>query len=456
MNILVGKIGKSVRFNAGKISTGDDTCMILLSTMSRMLPEHNFYILGPNDLNKLSENEKNYIFPNKNVFSIFQQPYKIGEPNLISFESTYDFIIKNNIHFDFGLFITGYVGNHTLCNCLKNQKTGEYYLILNAFKHYAGPYIHILNKLGLPYYTIAEDPRYITVNANELFNRERIVFTQCTERYLTPHQPHIRSYEDHTFVNDTKVKCEYGEVERIFLMGIDKEWRKKIDVERKLKNNKNPKCIVISNGHGCAGLNTGAVVHNGRLKEYKKYIIDGLKDTPYSDTKIYGKWDDPAPQDYPQIQNVMLSDLGEEIADAKYSFVYSIIPGFVTIKPFEMIVRGLIPFLHPDYDKDNLLHFPKFLYVKSPEDFVEKMKYLDENPEKYKLLLEKCFEMISSEYTDGSHIVNKLMHRISEDLNFKYEDHKGVPSLMDHFGEKIVNFDGLNDIIKNKVKSKLF
>jgi len=63
MNILVGKIGKSVRFNAGKISTGDDTCMILLSTMSRMMPEHNFYILGPNDLNKLSKKEQNTFFP---------------------------------------------------------------------------------------------------------------------------------------------------------------------------------------------------------------------------------------------------------------------------------------------------------------------------------------------------------------------------------------------------------
>ena len=454
MNILVGKIGKSVRFNAGKISTGDDTCMILLSTMSRMMPEHNFYILGPNDLNKLSKKEQKYIFPNENVFSIFQEPYVIGNPEdeLVNFDSIYDYIVANNMKFDFGLMITGYVGNHTICNCLVNEKTGEYYLIMNAFKRYAGPYIHVLNKLGLPYYTIAEDPRYITINTNDLFNRERIVFTQCTDRYISPCRPHIRSYEDHTFVEDTKTRCVYGEVERIFLMALDKDWRNKIDIERKLKNTKNPKCIVISNGHGCTGLNTGAVVHNGRLAGYKKYIIDGLKNTPYADTCIFGKWDDPAPQEYPQIKNVMLSDLGEEIADAKYSFVYSIIPGFVTIKAFEMITRGLIPFLHPEYDRDHLLKFPKFLYTESPEDFVRKMKYLDENPDKYKLLINTCFDMISEEYTDGSHVINKIMHVIADDLGFDYEDHKGVEPLMDHFGEKIVDFEKLN----NKNVKKLF
>ena len=71
MNILIGKIGKSIKFKNLKINTGDDSCMILFSTMARMMPEHNFYFCGPNNLNKLSDEERNYIFPNNNVFSLF-------------------------------------------------------------------------------------------------------------------------------------------------------------------------------------------------------------------------------------------------------------------------------------------------------------------------------------------------------------------------------------------------
>ena len=74
MNILIGKIGKAIKFKNLKINTGDDSSMILFSTMARMLPEHNFYFCGPNDLKKLSNEEYNYIFPNGNVHSIYVNP----------------------------------------------------------------------------------------------------------------------------------------------------------------------------------------------------------------------------------------------------------------------------------------------------------------------------------------------------------------------------------------------
>ena len=64
MNILIGKIGKTIKFKNLHINTGDDSSMILFSTMARMLPEHNFYFCGPNDLTKLTNKEYNYIFPN--------------------------------------------------------------------------------------------------------------------------------------------------------------------------------------------------------------------------------------------------------------------------------------------------------------------------------------------------------------------------------------------------------
>lgn len=437
MNILIGKIGKSVRFGTGKISTGDDTCMIVLCNMSRMFPEHNFYLLGPNNLDKVKTDLYNKIFPNYNVFSVYKKGYEIEGEGPFNYDSIIDNIKEQNLNIDFGLFITGYVGTTCLAKCLRNEKTGEYLKQLLAFRKYVGPYVHVLNVLGIPYYTIAEDPRYITINTKELFNRENLIFTQYKDRLIDTYK-HIKSYSDHSFTID-KVPIVYSEVERIFLMALDKNWKDNIDVERKLKNTKNPKCIVISNGHGSGKINTGQVVHNGRFKEYKKYIVDGLKGTPYEDTCIYGKWDDPVPQEYSQFKDTLLIDLKNEIADAKYSFVYSIIPGFVTIKPFEMIVKGLIPFLHPEYDKDHLLNLPEYLYVSSPQDLVEKMKYLDENPEEYKKLLNECLNVITPEYLDGSKIINFIMSKICEDLGIDYTPKLGVEPIMDHFKEGVIN-----------------
>ena len=447
MNILIGKIGKCIKFKNLQIATGGDTYLILYSTMSRMFPEHNFYFFGPNDLNKLTHAEYEYLFPNKNIFSVYAQPKIIGYAGkddgnvLLSHEPTVENIRRQNLHFDFALIFTGYVASLTLCNCIKRSDgSDKYCLVMSAFKRYAGPYVHVLNSFQVPLYTIAEDPRYITIAALELFNRERLILTQMEDCDFKIKHKYITSYTDHTYIKDTVVPCTYADTEKIFLMGVAKDWREKIDIQRKLNNTKNPKCIVLSNGHGTSALDSGSTIHNGRLKGYKEYIIDGLKDTPYADTHIYGKWDDPAPQDFQQIQDRKIIDLGDEIADAKYSLVYSIVKDFVTIKPYEMIIKGLIPFIHPDYDSKHLLKLPDYVYVKDPKDFANKMAELDADPDKYIKVLNECLDCIKPEYLDGSHVVNTFMHKIADNLGFEYKDHPGVPSIMDHFGQHIFDY----------------
>lgn len=458
MNILIGKIGKVIKFKNLQIATGGDTCLILFSTMSRMFPEHNFYFFGPNDLSKLTQAEYEYLFPNKNVFSVYAEPRIIGYSRgiedsgnvLFSFEPTVEKIKELDINPEFALIFTGYVGNHTLCNCIRKKDGSGYCLVMNAFKRYAGPYVHVLNALRIPLYTIVEDPRYVTIHAQDLFNREKLVLTQMTDRRVKVRYKHIRSYEDHTWVTDTAVPCTYADAEKIFLMGVAKDWREKIDVQRKLNNTTNPKCIVLSNGHGTSSLNSSDTIHNGRLQGYKEYIIDGLKDTPYSNTHIYGKWDDPAPQEFPQIQDRKIIDLDDEIADAKYSFVYSIVKDFVTIKPYEMIIKGLIPFIHPDYDSQHLLKLPDYVYVKDPNDFANKMAELDADNDKYLKLLNECFDCIKPEYLDGSHVVNTFMSKICENLNIPFTPHKGVPPIMDHFSHNIFDYNAIDN--SNKMK----
>ena len=71
-NILVGKIGKTVKFTNNKIETGGGNDVILISTIARMHPDWMLWIVGPNELNKI-EGTKAYdiMFPAHNCKSLY-------------------------------------------------------------------------------------------------------------------------------------------------------------------------------------------------------------------------------------------------------------------------------------------------------------------------------------------------------------------------------------------------
>lgn len=427
-NILIGKLGKCVKFKNIDISLGGDSLVILYSTLSRMNPEYNFYFIGPNDLNKLTQEEYEHLFPNKNVYSA----YFVDKSHLHKFDVIVDYFKKNNIVPDFGLIFNGITS--ACCNIenfLKDEN-GNYKKTLMAYSNYAGPYFYTLNELDTPYYIIAEDPRYITVAGNDLYNHERLVFTQVNGEFET--RMHITSKDDMTRIR-TKIKGIYAGIEKIFMMGLPNDWRERIDIDHKLMSPKENHVIVISHGHCASKIDRPGhyKTHTSRIKGFKEYIIDNLKNTEYANTKIYGKWDKHFYDDYPQIQNKKLVELVDEINDAKYSFIYSIIPGFVTVKAWEMITLGLIPFMHPDYDKDHLLGLPEYLYLKSPQDLLDKIKYLDEHDDEYKKLLNECLDSIKEYYMNGEYLNNLIFSTIGDDLGFEYEHKDGVKTIINRY-----------------------
>lgn len=432
-NILIGKIGKSIKFKNLDIRTGGDACMILYSSIARMNPEFNFFWIGPNQMNKLSDEEYDYIFPNGNVHSAYGSDYNVE--NVHPFAPILKYFKDNNITIDFALLMSGMCSGINVPRFIKSEKTGEYVKILNAFQNYCGPYIYTLNQTGVPFYLISEDARYITTNASDLYNRERLIFTQ-TNGYFEPIE-HITSETDWTKKTE-QIKCIYGYVERIFMMGLDKNWKENIDIDRKL-NSKGDHLIVISNGCGQKNINRANGSKSSRLPGYKKYIIDNLKDTEFANTKIYGVWDDKTYKKYPQIIDKPLVELNDEVADARYSLVYSIMPGFVTVKAWEMIIKGLIPFIHPEYDKDRLLGLPEYCYLKDEKDLLNKMRELDNDNDKYIKLLNDCFACIEEDDLNGKRINNFIFNEIAKDLGFTYNEKNGCDSIFDHFSKTVFN-----------------
>lgn len=440
MNILIGKIGKSIKFKNLDLRKGGDSIIIFYSTLSRMFPEHNFYFGGPNALDKLTDAEYLKIFPNKNVFSAYRRidgPILSEDENGVNYSDDYKtplkYFAENNITIDFALLMMGMCSSNANIPDFVPKQDGSKRRFLAWTVNYAAPYLHTLNELGCPFYMIAEDARYITANAGDLYNHEKLVFSQINGIFTTGRRIKSKTDFSRSTVN---VEAVYCGCEKIFMAGCDRNWKDHIDFDRKLNSTGN-RMIVLSNGCGSKKINSGAGTQSDRLPMYKKYIMDGLADTEYADTKIYGVWDQEIYDEYPNIINVPMYDLGEEIADARYTLIYSISPGFVTIKPMEMIMQGLIPFIHPDYDIHRLLNVPEYCYIKDEKDMVNKMRELDANPDLYKKLFDECQACIKPEYLDGSEVVNNIMGRIYKEMNLDYEPRVGVEPIFNRFSRQM-------------------
>ena len=420
-NIVIGRTGLTIKFKGIKIGTQTacDTDMMVYSMLSQMNPDFNFYFIGPTDLYKLTEEEYNEIFPCHNVFSAWTNDIRKSK----DFNKIIKYFEDNNIKIDFALINTG--GSSQVC--LPNfypKKDGSKRSLLLSQLYYMAPYVYTLNKLGCPVYCMADDARNVLLNFRDLYNRERKVFTQANYKLKTI--THITSETDFTLKTDL-IDCIYAHIERIDLIGMPDNWKDRIDINRKLKSNKENHLLVISHGNGCKKINSNLTIKNGRFQGYKEYIIDNFKDTIYNKSKIYGKWTEDIYEQYPNnFEDKPMIELNDILKDARYSLVYSQIPNFVTVKPWEMIANGIIPFIHPDYDPEHILGLPEYVYIKNPDDLKNKIIELDNDDKLYLNILNKCLDCITKEDRDGTYINNFIMTNIANDLGFTYEPKKDI------------------------------
>ena len=420
-NIVIGRTGLTIKFKGIKIGTQTacDTDMMVYSMLSQMNPDFNFYFIGPTDLHKLTEEEYNEIFPYHNVFSAWTNDIRKSK----DFSKIIKYFEDNNIKIDFALINTG--GSSQACiPDFYPKKDGSKRSLLLSQLYYMAPYVYTLNKLGCPVYCMADDARNVLLNFRDLYNRERKVFTQANYKLKTI--THITSETDFTLKTDL-IDCIYAHIERIDLIGMPDNWKDRIDINRKLKSNKENHLLVISHGNGCKKINSNLTIKNLRFQGYKEYIIDNFKDTIYNKSKIYGKWTEDIYEQYPNnFEDKPMIELNDILKDARYSLVYSQIPNFVTVKPWEMIANGIIPFIHPDYDPEHILELPEYVYLKNPDDLKNKIIELDNDDKLYLNILNKCLDCITKEDRDGTYINNFIMTNIANDLGFTYEPKKDI------------------------------
>lgn len=413
MNIAIGKIGKVMLFSHKKwgLGGGDPAVSILYTAIADMNPDCTFYILGRSDFGSLTAEEKATLFPRNNVIDCWSEvtreeswvtveewikpeewdiPRIEAKKNKIK-EMPLDFLKKYNVKLDAAIMFAGMVSSVNMENTIKSVRGKGFSKTLAQFQHTAGPVIHVLNVTKVPMFTISEDPRHIKIIARDLFNRERFCLSQINEKlWVNP----IRSYEDQSRFK-YEIDVRYAETEKIFLLGEQR--RDLTTLEKTIP------LAIFMNGHGMHG-------DDGRYPIVKEYVLD-----QFPDAIIYGRWPNTIHANDSRFLRRRMGDIMDEVVlRTKYTLVASIKPGFVTCKPYEMLNFGIIPFLHPDYDRKNLLGLPEWLTVSGPAEFKEKIEYLEANPDKRDKLMHKLQTYLKEEYFDGRFVNNMVMKHVYE------------------------------------------
>ena len=401
-NILIGKFGKHISFDSNKwgMVGGDSESAILISCMAQCYPDVNFYIASRNDFQKIDSHTRNAINKNSNLFNIWEKyDSQIDNQSWIN-----HYINSNDIKLDFGLFYGGPSSGSTIPNSMylitEPDKTAT---PMSSSKRSVGIITKFLNDTGLPYVEIGEDPRYLPVQAKDLFNRSKKVL--CVKDNITFSIKHIKEYLSREII-ETTIPCSDIGHSYMFLMNEDKNDLLKEPGNRKTKINVAMHCTASQDG----SVNKWNLVKN--------FILN-----PFPETFIYGKWDEKiiAGEHQNQFKETPMTDLHDVMYDTKYTLAIGGSKTWGTQSKFwKMLIFGIIPFLDPD--NENIFGAPEFIQTKDAKDFIEKVNFLENNHDEYIKLWNECQELIHVEgLWDGSIFFNNLGTEISNIFDIQLE-----------------------------------
>ena len=401
-NILIGKFGKHISFDSNKwgMVGGDSESAILISCMAQCYPDVNFYIASRNDFQKIDSHTRNVINKNSNLFNIWEKyDSQIDNQSWIN-----HYINSNDIKLDFGLFYGGPSSGSTIPNSMylitEPDKTAT---PMSSSKRSVGIITKFLNDTGLPYVEIGEDPRYLPVQAKDLFIRSKKVL--CVKDNITFSIKHIKEYLSREII-ETTIPCSDIGHSYMFLMNEDKDDLLKEPGNRKTKINVAMHCTASQDGS----------VNKWNL--IKNFILD-----PFPETFIYGKWDEKiiAGEHQNQFKETPMTDLHDVMYDTKYTLAIGGSRTWGTQSKFwKMLIFGIIPFLDPD--NENIFGAPEFIQTKDARDFIEKVNFLENNHDEYIKLWNECQELIHVEgLWDGSIFFNNLGTEISNIFDIQLE-----------------------------------
>ena len=417
MNIAIGKISKSVRFDKEyrKTGKGDLAPMACFLSLARKYPQHNFYVIASSDLymsakdqvtRELNEIPENIIDLGYNI----RQKFKSGQEKQIGFNSfikkenkKYEYLckctvdeIKNlGIKFDYGIFFLGPDCTTATPFCYnvgvyEKTRKKQFLKNLEMTSNYSAPIIHAINTFGFPYIFVNEDPRYAPMVIKDILNNETCFLSHLTKDYTVKR---VNGYYDKS-LEPRRNHIEhfiYSGIERTSLMFLKKyDFRNKNDFVVNNKHYKKDGFIFVACNESPS-----------RFNNIKSWILD-----MFPSVTVYGRWSEDTIKGYEnRFVNKPMAYLQDEMWKAKYTYIpgfFDKMTNFVTIKIWEMCIYGILPFFDKSkYDTDKCVPIPDFLRCATPAEMKEKIDTLEENPELYQKYLNDIYKVINDDYFNG-------------------------------------------------------
>lgn len=384
-NILLGKFGKSVKFKKSSwtLKGGDAGIYNLILLLTKNNPDKRFYFAGVSDYNRLTDSEKEELFPHNNFVYL---------NNIVgNYQSQMGDLREKKITLHGGIIMMGMLSNCSIPGVSQKVDGSGIAKVLNYAERYISPIVHILNETKIPFYTISEDPRNMVQKSRDLINREKFCLGLDNDKYIARY---YKSFKEQSPLVEKEIEVKFAPINLLQVYGTK--------VERNIEKSLSKKDLLLNIFMNKFGLDSKKT----RRPFVEEYILNN-----FPNAKIYGLWDE---DDGPRFENKKMSDIPDILERTKYTVIYSLKPGFVSGKPYEMIAQNIIPFLHPEYDFKHHLQFPDFLYLKSPEDLVEKINYLEENPHKYTKLVTELNNLFLDSYTDGTFLSDFLVSNLEK------------------------------------------
>jgi hypothetical protein len=384
-NILLGKFGKSVKFKKSSwtLKGGDAGIYNLIILLTKNNPDKRFFLCGVSDYNKLTESEKQELFPHNNFVYL---------NNIVrDYQSQMRDLREKNITLHGGIIMMGMLSNCSIPGVSQKVDRSGTAKVLNYAERYISPIVHILNETKIPFYTISEDPRNMVQKSRDLIHREKFCLGLDNDKYKARY---YKSFEEQFPLVEKEIEVKFSPINLLQVYGMR--------AERNIEKSLSKKDLLLNIFMNKFGLDSKTT----RKPFVEEYILSN-----FPNAKIYGLWDE---DDGFRFENKKMSDIPDILERTKYTVIYSLKPGFISGKPYEMITQNIIPFLHPKYDFKRHLDFPDFLYLESPTDLVEKINYLENDKDYYFNLVTELNNRFLDSYTDGTFLSSYLFSELEK------------------------------------------
>lgn len=388
MNIFIGKVGKAVFFDENRWMGlgGDVEFPTFVYTLAKNNPDDIFYLAARSDYSQIGHHK--FMLPN--IFDVWECFDKSSDEI-----KSYIWEILKDVKMDFGYVFGGPVGRANVPGYTPKASDGEWTKPLGMLINYSAPIMFYVNASNVPYFWIATDSRFFPQKCVDFINLPQFAYGQYTFTGTWRHMKALEPISDRSIILTSMVSSEYARVETMFLNSVVKPTFDEYMNERSI-----PFDIILNFGG------------NGALERYD-IIYSWVLDFPeFADTKVYGKWPSElvsGDEHFPG--TIPYTELPNYLSEVKYTFIVPIQRGWSTMKFWEMIHFGIVPFLHPWYDEQqNIKEIPEILRVRTPLEMVERVKLLDSDEKLYRSVKKQLYDLLDDKYYNGQWLQKILKH----------------------------------------------